>query len=108
MTRVLLGKDTETGLWFETNDLADLLGFEEGAVVVVGEDGTLSELTGDRDGDVLVWNASTESWEASTVLTDLKDLMQEIALRLEAIRQGASPALYATELQALVEQVIAA
>lgn len=90
MTRVLFGKDTATGEYFETNDLADLLGVSPGAVLMVGADGSIEELVGTEDGQTLVWNAATGEWEVSSeTLIGSRRLLEEILLVLLELRDKA-------------------
>lgn len=106
MTLVLLGKNTETGEWFETNDLADIAGLGTGSVLVVGEDGTLTELVGTETGQTLVWNAATGAWEVSSeTLMGSRRLLEEILIVLLELRDRA-PTPWFVEKVAELEMVL--
>lgn len=106
MTLVLLGKNTATGEFFETNDLADIAGISAGAVLVVGADGTLTELTGTEDGQTLVWDAETGSWVVSNeTFTAQRRLLEEILIVLLELRDK-SPTPWFVSKVAELEMVL--
>ncbi len=107
MTRVLLGKDTETGTWFEADGIADLTGeLTAGSLLLVATDGELVELAGTADGQTLVWNGATGAWEVSTeTFAQNRRLLEEILLVLLRIRDQQPDAWYSKKADELAELV---
>lgn len=107
MTRVFLGKDTETQRWFESGDLGEFdSSFTAGSILHVATDGTITELRGAISGQVLVWNAATETWEVSAeTLSNQRRLLEEILLVLLQIRDQNPDAWFTEKITELAELV---